>query len=436
MQDIILNAKRVERFLRRQAKSSSFRFDEAPDPRQFGKVKYRIGTVIGAVFGGLLRNDRTLRQLEAQGGSSAPLSGSSRISDTQLHDLLPRFDQDYLTQKLVAQVKHMQRKKMLKGADLPVSVIAIDGKNLGKLSHDGAGHGHHRSSPAGEKWGTSSDGVGHWYAPVLRGVLVSAEQRPIMLQMAIPVGTGEAAVFADFFEQLDKNYSRGGFVDVITADAGMCSLKNADTVAQAGATYVFGLKGNQTALHDAAQFELQDKVKQNAPEAQTGWEPRSGAKLRRQLWRTDALVDFETCAGTWSHLSQTWLVRQTTQHPDGRQEIEDRYFVTNMTKGRLTPTQMLTLVRAHWRIENDAFNSLDMQWGEDSGRWCKTGAAMWTLSLLRCMAYNLIQHLRRCHLRKKTGTAMQTAILPWASVFEAVAATVLLAAHGDYGGSS
>lgn len=97
---------------------------------------------------------------------------------------------------------------------------------------------------------------------------------------------------------------------------------------------------------------------------------------------------------------------------------------------------MLTLVRAHWRIENDAFNSLDMRWKEDLGPWCRTGAGLWILSLLRCMAYNLTQHLRRCHLRNKTGTRTQTAIMPWASVFEAVAMSVTLTFFSDYQGSS
>lgn len=257
-----------------------------------------------------------------------------------------------------------------------------------------------------------------------------------MLEMAIPPGTGEAAVFGPFFNALDSNYGRGGFVDVITADAGMCSLSNADIVDRANATYVFGLKGNQGSLHQAAQILLNDKAKVSSPEAQTPWERRSGVEISRQLWRTDALQDFETCAGVWSHLAQTWLVRQTTRAADGTLKVEDRYFVTNMAKGRLTPTQMLTLVRAHWRIENDAFNSLDMQWGEDCGRWCKTGAALWALSLLRCMAYNLIQHLRRCHLRKKVGTPTQTAIMPWSVVFEAVAMTITLAALCDYQGTS
>ena len=38
--------------------------------------------------------------------------------------------------------------------------------------------------------------------------------------------------------------------------------------------------------------------------------------------------------------------------------VEDRLFVTNLPVGRLDPDQCLTVVRRHWRIENDCYNTL------------------------------------------------------------------------------
>lgn len=134
MDVLITNARRVERFFRRQAKNQAFRFDDAPDPRQLGKVKYAIGSVYGALFGGLLRNDATLRRLESRGGSTAPLSSVYRISDTQLHDLVPRLDQSDLLGKLVDQVKHMHRRKMLKAADLSSAPSPSTAKTLACLA--------------------------------------------------------------------------------------------------------------------------------------------------------------------------------------------------------------------------------------------------------------------------------------------------------------
>lgn len=99
MRLLLATAKRVERFFRRQAKSDAFSFSDAPDPRQIAKVKHPMPSVLNALLGGLLRNDSTLRKVEGVGGSDAPFSAPARISDTQLHDLLPRIDQAYLSGK-------------------------------------------------------------------------------------------------------------------------------------------------------------------------------------------------------------------------------------------------------------------------------------------------------------------------------------------------
>jgi predicted transposase YbfD/YdcC len=429
MKRLLNHAARVEKFFRRLCKNRAFQFWEAPDPRQKGKVKHSIDSVIRGLLGGLLGNQPTLRQLEEHCGSGSLLDSRKRISDTTLHGMASRLDEGYLVKKLVAQVKHFNRKKMIRGADLPFSAIAIDGKNQGTLSHDAGGRAQSRSSKSAEKWDAQCDrGGGQYVTPVLRATLISSEQRLAMYQMPVPPETGEAAVFTDFITQIDEAYGRTGLIDVVTADAGMCSLENADAVEAQNLTYVFGLKGNQKSLHEAAQVLLLGKAAEQAPEAQTSWEKAHGTEIRRQLWRTPELQGFGNTVGTWEHLRQGWLVRQTTRNKMGQKCVEDRYFVTNMLPGRATPKQMLALIRAHWRIENDTFNSLDVQWKEDSTPWCAKGSALWALGLLRLMAYNIMQHLRRCHLRRRTGTLAETALLAWRDVFGAVITMMTLIA--------
>ena len=94
-------------------------------------------------------------------------------------------------------------------------------------------------------------------------------------------------------------------------------------------------------------------------------------------------------------------MRQETVRKDGQIETEDRYFVTSLLRNYLSPAQVLLLVRNHWGVENDAFNSLDLQWHEDHGPWCTGGASVWSLGILRLMAYNIAQYLRRRRLRSK-----------------------------------
>jgi hypothetical protein len=134
--------------------------------------------------------------------------------------------------------------------------------------------------------------------------------------------------------------------------------------------------------------------------------------------------------GKWTHLRQTWLVRQETEHPDGTVKAEDRYFVTSALWNYFKPAQILALVRGHWRVENDCFNSLDVQWREDSGLWCTKGNAVLGLSLLRVMAYNLAQMLRRRRLRRKTEDGNYLEPPSWRSLFKAIMLTLETALDG------
>ena len=81
--------------------------------------------------------------------------------------------------------------------------------------------------------------------------------------------------------------------------------------------------------------------------------------------------------------------------------IEDRFFITSLAWDLLTPVQILLLVQNHWGVENDSFNSLDRQWHEDAGPWCTRGTALWALKVLRLLADNTAQILRRRRLQKK-----------------------------------
>ena len=86
---------------------------------------------------------------------------------------------------------------------------------------------------------------------------------------------------------------------------------------------------------------------------------------------------------------------------EGKVEREERYFVANVPWGRLSAEQCLLVVRGHWRIENDCFWSLDMNWKEDSVPGCSKGRATEVMSWLRLMAYNLTQQARSKTLTRR-----------------------------------
>ena len=79
---------------------------------------------------------------------------------------------------------------------------------------------------------------------------------------------------------------------------------------------------------------------------------------------------------------------------------------------------------------HDCFNSLDVQWREDSAPWCTRGNAILGLSLLRVMAYNLAQQLRRRRLRRKDEDGRQAEPMSWRSLFKAIGMTLETVAGG------
>lgn len=419
---------RAMRFLAKKTKGGApgWTYSGAPDPRQQAKVEHPMAAILWAFELAFLSNQRTLRDAEemtnALGRWTKKLVPDS-ISDTTLDTEARRLDADYLLERLTLRVRDLYRSKMLNPVGLPLGVATVDGKNLATLDHDANGTGHQRSSD-NKKWHLSKTaeatrGESYFLMPALRATLSSAEAKPCIYQLPLPVKTGESSSFPTFLDGLNRSYGHGRMIEVIDVDAGLTSLGNADYVIDLKYNYVFGLKGNQAELFAEAQKLLVPLCTTTPPEAETPWEFRNGKRIRRRLWRTAEMVDFENSVGKWTHLRQTWLVRQETR-VDGNIEVEDRFFVTSLPFDTLSPVQILLLVRNHWAVENDCFNSLDLQWREDAAPWCTCGTAVWTLGVLRLLAYNTAQILRRRRLRKKRDDGTWQAPMSWRSLFKTI----------------
>ena len=98
--------------------------------------------------------------------------------------------------------------------------------------------------------------------------------------------------------------------------------------------------------------------------------------------------------------------------------VEHRYFVSNVTWNRLNGRQILTCVRNHWAVENDCFHSLDVQWREDAPAWCTTGEALLVLGMLRILAYNVTQTLRKRHVREPYMKRAGSRPAEWRRLFD------------------
>ncbi len=238
------------------------------------------------------------------------------------------------------------RRKALKPVGLPIGIVAVDGKSVwtgDEKVNDFCQRSHKES------------GMPYWNFRVLRAVLVSAAAPVCLDQAPIPAETNDMGAFPDFFLSLRREYSRSQLFEVVTMDAGFCSEQNARLVDEAGYGYVMGLKGNQPELLAEAQRILMPLADETPPHASSSWEREDGRAVQRRFWRTREMAAWLD----WSHLRQVWLVRKVARGQKGEETVvEDRLFVTNLPVGRLDPDQCLTVVRRHWRIENDCYNTL------------------------------------------------------------------------------
>lgn len=397
---------RVQKFLARQLKSPGYRWDKVSDPRdRRGRRWKRMSELLNAMLVGFVSGCGSLRNVERLTSGMGNFGRgyvSRRVPDTTLSDLIPRLLPNELREQLIWQVKASWRNKELKPVGLPCGVVTIDGKGLGALAHSACGTAqlNHRD-----------DGSEYYLARVFRAVLTSAESRPCLDQMSIASKTNEMGDFIPFYDRFLAAYGdNNDLFEIVDVDAGMTSKTNADRIHESLKAYVMALKIPQRELLAEAQRLLGNRRK---PDAETAWERHQGKRIQRRLFVTNEMAGYHD----WQHLRQVWRVEQVSESSNGKVEREERYFLSSLSKGKLSADQILLVVRGHWRVENDCFWSLDMQWNEDSAPWCTTGRATEILGLIRLMAYNLVQQARRKHLRKKLPDGRRETPPPWNSVF-------------------
>jgi predicted transposase YbfD/YdcC len=397
---------RVQKFLGRQLKNPAYRWDKVSDPRsRRGRRWKRVSELMNAMLLGFVSGCGALRKVERLTGGMGIFGRnyiSRRVPDTTLTDLIPRLLPDELREQLIWQVKASWRNKEFRPVGLPCGVATIDGKGLGVLAHSACGTAqlNHRE-----------DGSEYYLARMLRVVLTSAESRPCLDQMPIAAKTNEMGDFISFYDRFLAAYGdNNDLFEIVDVDAGMTSKMNADRIHESLKAYVMALKGQQAELLFEAQRLLGNRRK---PDAETLWERHQGKRIQRRLFVTYEMEGYHD----WRHLRQVWRVEQVSESRYGKVEREERYFLSSISKGKLTADQILLVVRGHWRVENDCFWSLDMQWKEDSAPWCTAGRATEILSWIRLMAYNLVQQARRRNLRKKLPDGRREAPPPWDAVF-------------------
>lgn len=388
--------------------------------RSDGHRKHSLPSFIAAVVLGTTANLTSLRDVESM---TSVLSSTvrrmfgirGRISDTTLSEGLQSACPHQLHRSLVKLVLAEQRRGNLRPtADLPGSVVALDGKHQATLSQGDllrvaqslcGDPSRALDVDAIERLVTGAypyvqvcradDGQCWGLIRYHRVTLTSHPSHPCVLLEPIPGDTNEIGQAPKTLRTLLRAYRGSRLIDIITADAGNTSSEVARVIAASGKRYLLALKGNQPETEAEARRLL------------GGAEPAlSSATVKVRGQRvTHHVYIADVSGGLVNFTSASALVRvrrEVTRADKTLVSNDSRYFVTNIDPERVSAKKMMALVRSHWRCENNGHWTSDAILGEDKRRvrFARTPHRIAVVALCRMIAQNILGQLR--HLSRKT----------------------------------
>lgn len=177
---------------------------------------------------------------------------------------------------------------------------------------------------------------------------------------------------------------------VVTGDALYCQHAVCRQIRRAGGHFLFAVKANQPDLATDVAL-LFDQPPPGETFAVAHSHGRHGSRHeQRTLWASSVLTAYLAEAG-WPQVQQVLRVeRRVTAHGGETREVRD--FITSLDS-RWSASDLLDLVRGHWRIENTVHYVRDVTFGEDASS-VRSGAAPHVLAVLRNTVLGLL-HRRR-----------------------------------------
>ena len=273
-------------------------------------------------------------------------------SEAALRRVLGLVDGDLLDAVISAWIQDRCGPLGSMAGDLPWVAIALDGKSLrGTFGREG-GAGVHLMA-----------GITHH-----SGIVIG--------QRRVPAGGSEVTQFAPVLDQV------ADLTDVvITADTLHTTRDHARYITGRGGHYVFTAKKQLHRLHallhrldwTPAELSTTDNIGHGRTEQRT-----------LEILHAPDNIAFPGAAQVFR------LTRQRINHTSGKHETHTCVGVTSLTADHATPTQIASLLRGHWHIENRLHWVRDVTYGEDTSR-VRTGTTPHTMATLRNLAITALR---------------------------------------------
>ena len=174
---------------------------------------------------------------------------------------------------------------------------------------------------------------------------------------------------------------------VFTMDALLTQRQVAQTIVAGGGDYVMIVKENQRQLRSDIELVFTLPPAGDRQETARTVDIGHGRIEQRNITTSEALVGYSD----WPGLAQVFeLGRYVITQKTGEERVEVVYGVTSLRPERVTPGQLLALVRGHWHIENKSHWVRDVTFDEDRSQ-VRCGSIPQVMTTLRNTAIGLMR---------------------------------------------
>ena len=371
-------------------------FAAVPDPRRAASVTYPLPAVLALAVSALLCAQTSVLAM-AEWGARQPASLLAHLGfahghtpcQSTLQRLFRKLDPGALTAALSAAFAPTVAPAGAQGSQ----GIAIDGKaQRGRLQDEEDGSPIH-----------ALVAFCHDY-----GVVLASEP----VEHGTDKAEAELTVAPRLLERIDW---RGR---VLTGDALFCQRELCRQVLDAGGDYLLLVKANQPTLHAALALLFDPGWDVPLVDRREAKHFDKGHGRSREVRHLIASTDLEGSVA-WPGMVQAFRIERTWWER-GKEHREVRYGITSLPPEAGSAARLLALKRRHWRIENQAHRSKDVNLGEDASL-VHVGAGPDILALLRDTALSVLRsagcrtiasRLRHHSQYPEEAVALVTAPLP------------------------
>jgi predicted transposase YbfD/YdcC len=336
-------------------------FESLEDPRQAGKVWYRLDEVLLLCLVAVLAGAESWVEIAEFGKKKLELLRRFRPfangtpSHDQLGDLFAVLDAEQFQACFIAWVGSLAKL----GSDL----IAVDGKTLRRTYQEG-----------GAK------------APIHMISAWSSRQRLVLGQVKVAEKSNEITAFPELLKLLTLKGA------VVTIDAMGCQKEIAATIVEKEADYVLALKGNQGTLSDDVGLFFAEQKACNFKDTVISRHrtlEKSHGRIETRIYTVISDIAWLTKSHPgWNGLKSIVMVESVREIVGGKTECETRFYISSL---RADAERQGEAIRSHWGVENSHHWVMDMLFRDDECR-IRTANAPANFATIKHMAGNLLRH--------------------------------------------